>query len=97
MDIKIEEPYLALARELHRAYPVADAHLDLAAEILFRHQAGEHNVIRNHYLPDFRSAGIKLVVSSVFVEDYDTDHRKRRYRPYFRERPDWYPSLYGGT
>ncbi len=73
MDIKIEEPYLALARELHRAYPVADAHLDLAAEILFRHQAGEHNVIRNHYLPDFRSAGIKLVVSSVFVEDYDLE------------------------
>lgn len=69
MDIKITEHSLALARELHRTSPVVDAHLDLAAEILFRHQAGEQDVIRRHYLSDFRTAGVKLIVSSVFVED----------------------------
>lgn len=68
MDIKVKENYLARAVALHRENPVVDAHLDLAAEILLRHQAGEREVLRHHYFSDFKKAGIKLVVSSVFVE-----------------------------
>lgn len=69
MDIKIREEYLNQAMELHRAKPVVDAHLDLAGEILLRNKAGERDVIKNHYLPHFRSAGMTLVVSSVYVEN----------------------------
>ena len=73
MDIKVEERYLAQAVELHKKIPVVDAHLDLAGEILLRHQAGEKDVIKNHYLADFQRAGIRLVISSVFVETGNLD------------------------
>lgn len=68
MDIKVKEDYLAQAVALHRANETADAHLDLAGEVLLRHLAGEKDVVRQHYLTDFQKAGIRLVVSSVFVE-----------------------------
>ena len=69
MDIRVTENNLAQALALHRENPVVDAHLDLAGEIFLRHQAGEEDVIRRHYLSDFKKAGIRLVVSSVFVEN----------------------------
>ena len=69
MDIRVTENNLAQALALHRENPVVDAHLDLAGEILLRHQAGEEDVIRRHYLSDLKKAGIRLVVSSVFVEN----------------------------
>jgi len=68
MDIKVKESYLTQAVALHRANPTVDAHLDLAGEILLRRLAGEKEVVRRHYLSDFKKAGIRLVVSSVFVE-----------------------------
>lgn len=72
-DIKIEEQYLLQAKRLHQENPTADAHLDLAGEILLRHRAGEKEVIRRHYLPCFQKAGIRLVVSSVYVENSSLD------------------------
>ncbi len=63
------------ACELHRKYPVIDTHLDLAAEIYYRYQSGEREVIRRHYLENFKKAGIRLVVSSVFVETEDLPMR----------------------
>lgn len=73
MDIKIREEYLEQAKELHRQIPVVDAHLDLAGEILLRYQAGEREVIRHHYLEHFKTAGIKLVLSSIYVENSNLD------------------------
>lgn len=69
MDIKVKEEYLRRAIKLHEKYPVVDAHLDLAGEILLRHQSGEKDVIKNHYMEHFKTAGINLIVSSVYVED----------------------------
>lgn len=69
MDIKVSGEYLKQAMELHRSNPVVDAHLDLAGEILLRNQAGERDIVKCYYLPHFRRAGIKLVVSSVYVEN----------------------------
>lgn len=68
MDIKVSENYLAQAMELHSQNPVVDAHLDLAGEVLLRRQAGEKDVVRRCYLPHFLAGGIKLVISSVYVE-----------------------------
>ncbi len=69
MDIKIKEEFRQQAIWLHQNCPVVDAHLDLAGEILLRCQAGEKEVIKNHYLEHFRQAGINLVVSSIYVDD----------------------------
>lgn len=73
MDIKVEENCLLKAMDLHRKTPTVDAHLDLAGEVLLRHQAGEKEVVKNHYLSNFRKAGIRLVASSVFVETGNLD------------------------
>lgn len=73
MDIKIREEYLQQALKLHRENPVVDAHLDLAGEILLRREAGEREIVKKYYLPHFRQAGIRLVVSSVYVETKNLD------------------------
>lgn len=73
MDIKVKEEYVRQALKLHQENPVVDAHLDLAGEILLRNMAGEHNVVKNYYLPHFRKAGINLVLSSVYVENGNLD------------------------
>lgn len=67
MDIKIREEYLDKAMKLHKEYPVADAHLDLAGEILLRKEAGEKDIIRNHYLRHWQTAGIRFILSSVYI------------------------------
>lgn len=69
MDIRISEQYIRQAMELHKENPTVDAHLDLAGEILLRNQAGERDIVKRYYLPHFQTAGIRLVVSSVYVEN----------------------------
>lgn len=69
MDIRISERYIRQAMELHKENPAVDAHLDLAGEILLRNQAGERDIVKRYYLPRFQTAGIRLVVSSVYVEN----------------------------
>lgn len=68
-DIQIEEKYRRQAEELHRKNPVVDAHLDLAGEVLIRSQLGERDIVKHHYLDDWKRGGFSLIVSSVFVED----------------------------
>ena len=69
MDVSVNADCLERAIALHRSCPVVDAHLDLAGESLIRHESGESDVIRKYYLENFRKAGIKLIFSSVFVEN----------------------------
>ncbi|MBQ7833328.1 MAG: membrane dipeptidase, partial [Lachnospiraceae bacterium] len=66
-DILIQREYLEKAMELHRRYPVADAHLDLAGEVLLRSKLGEKEIINNRYLDNWKKAGLNLVMSSVYV------------------------------
>jgi len=59
------------AEELHRTGICVDAHLDLAAEVHYRRRAGEQQVICNRYLDNWKSAGFRLIISSIFVDgDY---------------------------
>jgi len=60
--------YLDHANQLHQTHYVADAHLDLAGEILLRQQAGETDIIRKYYLDNFRAAGINLIMSTIYVD-----------------------------
>lgn len=57
------------ARRLHRQTPVADLHLDLPGELLFRYRAGERHVIRDRYLPVWKRTGISLIGAAVYIED----------------------------
>lgn len=74
MDIKVKEAYVREAMELHKQFPVTDAHLDLAGEVLLRKKAGEKDIVKNHYLEHFKAAGMNLIVSSVYVENANLDH-----------------------
>lgn len=74
MDIAVSEEALERAKTLHENCPVVDAHLDLAGEILLRRQSGERGIIQKYYLENFKKAGIKLVFSSVFVENKNLGH-----------------------
>jgi membrane dipeptidase len=67
LKIFVDE-YQERAFALHHENPVVDAHLDLAYEIYERYQSGEKEVIKNHYLENFKKAGITFIVSSVFIE-----------------------------
>lgn len=67
MDILVKEEYVKKAKEMHGKYPVADAHLDLAGEILIRKQLGEEGIIKRHYAENWKKAGLNVVISSVYV------------------------------
>ncbi len=67
--MQIQEQYMEQARKLHQACPVADAHLDLAGELLLHVNNGEREALRRHYLDELREGGFNLVVSSVYLEN----------------------------
>lgn len=69
MDLKVKEEFLSRAIALHENFPVVDAHLDLAGEVLLRRQLGEKEIIRRRYLKNWHIAGIRLIISSVYVPD----------------------------
>lgn len=70
-DMKLQEKFVEQGKLLHRKHPVVDMHLDLAGEMLLRHQLGEQNVLYYRYLPAFWQAGIRLLASSVYVANCD--------------------------
>ena len=72
-DMEIENRYLEQAMRLHRQYPVVDMHLDLAGEVLLRHELGEQNVLYHRYLKNFYQAGIRVLASSIYVANCDLD------------------------
>ena len=67
----MEEVFLEWARVIHRENPVADAHFDLAAEVYERRLLGERDVVERLYLPQFRAAGLNVLVSSVYISSRD--------------------------
>lgn len=74
INMKIENRYLEQAMRLHRQYPVVDMHLDLAGEMLLRHELGEQNVLYHRYLKNFFEAGLRVLASSIYVADCDLDY-----------------------
>lgn len=59
--------YYDQAKTLHKMSPVVDSHLDLAGEILLRHQNGEKDIIKRYYLNHWQIAGIRFIISSIYV------------------------------
>ena len=88
--MELQKQYIEQAINLHNNNPVVDAHLDLAAELVYRVRNGEMNPLRTYYLKNLRAAGVNLVVSSVYQSDrqlleeyeaYVSDH----YRSFWRK------------
>lgn len=55
---------------------ISDAHLDLGMDLLKCHRNGEFRVMEGYYLPEWRSSGVGLIVSAVYLSqmDYDEDY-----------------------
>src|SRR6056297_66167 len=61
--------YKEKALKLHKENTVIDAHLDLGAIIFERKRKGEKDIIKNHFLKDFKKAGFNLIVGAIYVDD----------------------------
>ena len=57
---------------------IADAHLDLCHDLLRSHRAGEREVLAHSYLPQWRQAGVGLIVAAIYL---DTRGRYEEYYP----------------
>lgn len=66
--MKNKDLYYDEALLLHKENPVVDAHIDLAAEIYARQKEGERNIIEKYYLDNLKTAGINILVSSIYIE-----------------------------
>lgn len=67
--MELQQQCIEQAINLHNNNPVVDAHLDLAAELVYLVRNGEMNPLRTYYLKNLRAAGVNLVVSSVYQSD----------------------------
>ena len=63
------EEALEQAQYLHGRYPVADGHFDLPLELYYRRKRGERRILQNRYCPEWKRAGVNLVIAAVFLED----------------------------
>ena len=54
--MELQQQYIEQAINLHNNNPVVDAHLDLAAELVYRVRNGEMNPLRTYYLKNLRPA-----------------------------------------
>lgn len=55
---------------------ISDAHLDLGMDLLKCHRNGETRVMEGYYLPEWRSSGVGLIVSAIYLRrmDHDNDY-----------------------
>lgn len=58
---------------------ISDAHLDLGMDLLKCHRNGETRVMEEYYLPEWRSSGVELIVSAIYLSRMDSDEA------YYRE------------
>lgn len=58
---------------------ISDAHLDLGMDLLKCHRNGESRIMESYYLPEWRSSGVDLIVSALFLSRKDSDE------DYYRE------------
>lgn len=67
--MEISEKNKERARLLHTEALAADLHADLPGELLFWHRAGKQNILKEYYLPAWKTAGIALVGAAVYIEE----------------------------
>ena len=52
---------------------IADAHLDLGYDLLRCHQKGQFGVLREYYLPRWRTAEVGLIVAALYSDDQSSE------------------------
>ena len=53
------------AAEIHRKAIVVDGHCHLTKELIGKRDSGERGVLKNYYLPIFRKAGVRVLLSII--------------------------------
>lgn len=57
------------AEEIKESCFIADAHLDLAYDIVRKRSYGRRNILEEDYYEDMVEGGLNLVISSIFIDD----------------------------
>lgn len=60
---------MELAIKITKESFIADAHLDLAFDVVRKRGYGRRKVIENDYLEDLKKGGVNLIISSIFVDN----------------------------
>ncbi len=66
MDKKI----LDQVADIHRRAFTVDAHFDLTYDVANRRERGQKKVIETNYLHDFKTGGVDLIVSAIFIHNF---------------------------
>ncbi len=64
---------------LHNRIMIVDAHLDLAVDVFNKRKEGKRKVIESYYLDGFKTGGVDVVVSSLFIDDQYLPEMALRY------------------
>lgn len=63
--------FVDLAERLHHEAIVVDAHLDLLYDLYNSHRDGQKDIIKKHYLDDFRNGGVNVIIAAIFIDTKD--------------------------
>lgn len=64
----MDEKVMKRIRRIHDNYTIVDAHFDMLLDVEMKRSFGYKKVIETQFLPDFKEAGVDVVVCSLFVE-----------------------------
>ena len=56
-------------QRIHDKYTIVDAHFDLLMDVELKRRYGYRKVIETEFLPDFKKAGVDVIVCSLFIEN----------------------------
>lgn len=60
-----------LVERFHHDSIIVDAHLDLLYDLYNSHRDGKKDIIKNHYLDDFRNGGVNVIIAAIFIDTKD--------------------------
>ena len=66
----MEKKHLEHIADLHRRAFTVDAHFDLTYDVANRRERGQKKAIETNFLPQFKSGGLDLLVSAIFIDDF---------------------------
>ncbi|QZY55396.1 dipeptidase [Crassaminicella profunda] len=55
--------------QIHKKFPIVDAHSDILFDVVRQRQLGRKRVIETDYLPQFIRGGVNIIVASLFIDD----------------------------
>ena len=66
----MDKTILDQVADIHRRAFTVDAHFDLTYEVANRRERGQTKIIETSYLQEFKTGGLDLLVSAIFIHNY---------------------------